>query len=473
MAIETIKQVLAPDNAPSINGVRAQSVISKALLENLFQGIVESNGRGISDKYVTEDEANANAQIFVNRILPHNTKPREMGASKNGASFSANGSYTQTETVGIEVLTVVDDPVIIPRARQDTINVDLLAKEIDLYGKMLNTIVNGATASAHLFSAWKAEADGKDYNSVAISEDDITGKNVLERFIEANSLLDEGDPDHGIDVYPTDTRIAVMKMGARPVLKANGVLMLGGSNYAQTILAGRGVSVGAVDNTLENGYWGDIDGVPCHGLSNESLGNASEFLGLERNELKKSSFLGYVASSYASARGVSMVGQTKIVDAIAGQGLVLQPFTKLGVVSWYPLGQVILFRGDSTKGAIAKLKEIFSANYASIGWKVKGAGSRLYPVFGTYTVGTSSTTVKITALDDNSVDHVVKGAYVVGTAEIKTLEDFYAAYTASGATKGYLTTLDGANSITVGSGKYLTVLAISDDGSITIASKAA
>lgn len=470
MAIETIKQVLAPDNAPSINGVRAQSVISKALLENIYQGVVETDGRGISDKYVTEEFANANAQVFVNRVLPHNTKPREMGASKNGASFSANGSYTQTETVGIEVLTVVDDPIIIPRARQDTINVDLLATEIDLYGKMLNTILNGATASAHIFSAWKYEADGHDINAIAISEDDIANKNVAQRFIEANSLLDEGDPDHGIDVYPTDTRIAVVKMGARPILKANGVLVIGGSNYAQSILAGRGITVSVGDTTLENGYWGDIDGVPCHGLSNESLGNASEFLGLPRNELKKSAFLGYIASSYASARGVSMVGQTKIVDAVSGQGLVLQPFTKLGCVSWYPLGQVLLYRGDDVKGEIAKLKALFSAEYASIGWKVKGAGSRLYPSFETYTVGASSTTAKVTALDDNGVDHIKKALYVVTAGEVSTVEGFYGAYTASGATKGTLT-LNGSTSVTVGSGKYLTSLAISDDGSVTVVSK--
>lgn len=467
MAIETIKQVLAQDNAPSINGVRAQSLISKALLENIFQGIVETNGRGISDKYAVESEVNANAQIFVNRILPSNWEPREMGASKNGRSFSDNGFFTQTETVGIEVLTVVDDPIIIPRARQDMINVDLLAENINIFGNKLNTIINGATTAAHLFTSWKSEAEGGDYNAVAVGDDKLSDK-----LIEANGLLDEGDDKHGIDVYPTDSRIAVFKMSARPVLKANGVLVIGGSNYAQTILAGREVSVGAVDRTLENGYWGDIDGVPCHGLSNESLAHASRFLGFGRSELKKGDLLGYIASALGSGRGVSTIGETKIVDTRGGQGIELQPFVKMGAVTWYPLSQALIFKGTETKGLLAKVKELFPDDYAKCAFKVKGAGSRLFPEFDTMTVGTSSTTVKVTALDDMGVEHIVKARYVVTDNACETVDEVYKAFKAS-ATSGYLTTFNGANSITATKGKYVSILAIADDGSCTVASKVA
>lgn len=466
MAIETIKQVLQEPGTPNLNGVQAQSLISRALLENIFQGIVESNGRGISDKYATETEVNANAQIFVNRIIPHNWEAREMGASKNGRSFSDNGGFAQTETVGIEVLTVVDDPIIIPRARQDTISVDLLAQELNVFGAKLNTIINGATCAAHLLTPWKSEMEGGDYNAVAVGDDKLSDK-----LIEANSLLDEGDDKHGIDVYPTDSRIAVFKMGARPVLKASGVLVIGGSNYAQTILAGREISVGAVDKTLENGYWGDIDGVPCHGLSNESLAQASRFLGFGRSELKKGDFMGYIASALGSGRGVSMIGETKIVDTRGGQGIELQPFAKMGAVSWYPLSQALIYKGDSTKGLLAKLKEIFSADYGKCAFKVKGGASRLFPVFDTFTAGASSTTVKVAALDDNNVDHLVKVAYVVTTGEVDNVSDFYKAYTATGAVKGYIPS-GTATSISA-SGKYVTCLAIADDGSCTVLSKAA
>ena len=473
MAIEVIQQILAPDNAPTINGVRAEAKISQALLENMFQGLIETAGRGVNDKYVTEEEANTNAQIFVNRVVPIKMKPREMGSTKNGGSFSNDKHFVQTETVGIDILQVIDDTIYIPRARQDTIKVDLLAKNVDVHGRYLNTVINGATAGAHILSAWQGELDGE-YNAIDITEADITGGKLAQRFMELNSLLDEGDDKHGIDVFPEDGRIAVFKMGFRPILKAGGVLMIGGSNYAQAILKGRSLAEGARDTTSENGYWGDIDGVPCHGISNESLRNASEFMGLPSAELKKSSFVGYIASDYATARGVSMIESTKIVPAIEGQGIVLQPFTKFGVKSWYPLGNALMYRGNADKvGLLAELKTIFekkNSEFNGISFKLKGAGSRLFPTFGEVTASKASgIKVTATAMDDANSNHVMLGHYVQTDAPVETVEDFYKACKANGVNDD-LTSLNGgattASTITVG--KFINVLVISDDGSVAL-----
>ena len=475
MAIEVIQQILAPDNAPTINGVRAEAKISQALLENMFQGLVETAGRGVNDKYVTEEEANTNAQIFVNRVVPIKMKPREMGSTKNGGSFSNDKHFVQTETVGIDILQVIDDTIYIPRARQDTIKVDLLAKNVDVHGRYLNTVINGATAGAHILSAWQGELDGE-YNAIDITEADITGGKLAQRFMELNSLLDEGDDKHGIDVFPEDGRIAVFKMGFRPILKAGGVLMIGGSNYAQAILKGRSLAEGARDTTSENGYWGDIDGVPCHGISNESLRNASEFMGLPSAELKKSSFVGYIASDYATARGVSMIASTKIVPAIEGQGIVLQPFTKFGVKSWYPLGNALMYRGNADKvGFLAELKAIFekkNSEFNGISFKLKGAGSRLYPTFGAVTASKANgIKVTATALDDAGSNHVKLGHYVQTDAPVETVEDFYKACKANGVNDD-LTSLNGGatTASTITAGKFINVLVISDDGSVALTS---
>ena len=475
MAIEVIQQILAPDNAPTINGVRAEAKISQALLENMFQGLVETAGRGVNDKYVTEEEANTNAQIFVNRVVPIKMKPREMGSTKNGGSFSNDKHFVQTETVGIDILQVIDDTIYIPRARQDTIKVDLLAKNVDVHGRYLNTVINGATAGAHILSAWQGELDGE-YNAIDITEADITGGKLAQRFMELNSLLDEGDDKHGIDVFPEDGRIAVFKMGFRPILKAGGVLMIGGSNYAQAILKGRSLAEGARDTTSENGYWGDIDGVPCHGISNESLRNASEFMGLPSAELKKSSFVGYIASDYATARGVSMIESTKIVPAIEGQGIVLQPFTKFGVKSWYPLGNALMYRGNADKvGLLAELKTIFekkNSEFNGISFKLKGAGSRLFPTFGAVTASKASgIKVTATALDDANSNHVMLGHYVQTDAPVETVEDFYKACKANGVNDD-LTSLNGGatTASTITAGKFINVLVISDDGSVALTS---
>ena len=252
--------------------------------------------------------------------------------------------------------------------------------------------------------------------------------------------------------------------------------MIGGSNYAQAILKGRSLAEGARDTTSENGYWGDIDGVPCHGISNESLRNASEFMGLPSAELKKSSFVGYIASDYATARGVSMIASTKIVPAIEGQGIVLQPFTKFGVKSWYPLGNALMYRGNADKvGFLAEMKTIFekkNAEFNGISFKLKGAGSRLFPTFGAVTASKANgIKVTATALDDAGSNHVKLGHYVQTDAPVETVEDFYKACKSNGVNDD-LTSLNGGatTASTITAGKFINVLVISDDGSVALTS---
>lgn len=82
MGLELISQVLSPTNATYINGVSAERRFSAAVLKNLYQGLVEKDGLGVNDKFVSEDDANSAAQVFVNRVLPVLAKPREQGANK-------------------------------------------------------------------------------------------------------------------------------------------------------------------------------------------------------------------------------------------------------------------------------------------------------------------------------------------------------------------------------------------------------
>lgn len=468
MSVELISKVLSPTNATYINGVSAERRFSAAVLKNMYQGLVEKGGRGINDKFVTESDATESAQVFVNRVLPVKMQPREMGASKNGASFSANRHYTQTITVGIELLQVLDDPIIIPRARQDMIKVDLLAEQTEIYSNRLATILNGATFASKLLASWLAD----EYNQKTLAVPAQAGDpSILNQFIEANSLLDEGDSANGIDIFPEDTRVGVFKPSYRATLKTSGVLVIGGANYAYDIAKGDAISQGSTARKSEDGYIGDIDGVPCHIISNESLRHADGFLGFAEGELKASDLVGYIASSYANARGVSTAKQIKVVDAIDGQGLVLQPYTKFGVVCWYPKGNVILTK-SANFNLLGGLKSLFSSGVV---FKLKGFGSRLYPTLSISSVSGSGATVSAEALDDWNTSHVAGAKFYVATTKATTLAEFLAGY-ASASYKGDVTVTSGAIdgvsiSTTVASNSYVNVLVISDDGSVKVDGK--
>lgn len=484
MALETISQILSPNNAPYVNGVAARLNFSPALLKNMYQSLVETNGKGIDDNFVTSTDAEEAAQVFVHRIRPVEMNPREMGASKNGASYSQNQHYVQTETVAIELLQVIDDPIKIPRARQDMIKTDLLAEQTQIFSDRLATIINGATAACKLLASWGAAA-GK-ANFASITDSDVTNSTVnsnlvLQKFIGANSLLDEGDDEKAIDIFPLKTRIAVFKMSYRAILKTKGVLLVGGANYAYDIARGAGLNQEGSVRTEDDGYWGEIDGIPVHGLSNESLAHASRFLGFQRNDLKSGNFIGYISSSYANARGVSTSRETKVVDETQGQGVILQPYVKFGLATWYPKGNVILSKVEDWN-PIASLKTIFSSYVSGIAFKLKSAGSRLYPAFTSTGFTAASTTgftlPGTTALDDFNDEHLVRGYYVVTASTAKvpaTVSEFLAAVADSDHNESgdYDIVTGGAKNFTAtqSAGAYVTVLAISDDGSCSLLSK--
>ena len=475
MALQTVSQILAPTNAPYINGTAARLRFAAAVLRNLYQGLVEKDGKGIDDNFVSSSEAEDSAQIIVHRVLPTEIEPREIGSSKNGASYSQNQHYTQTVSVGIEILQIIDDPILIPRVTQDHIPVDLLKEQVQIFSDRLATILNGATLASKYLATYLLKANGGAINETVINLAG-TGDDIRDAYVLANGLLDEGDEGNGIDIFPRKTRIAVVKTSFGPVLKTKGVLSLGGANEAYAILKAAGVT-GDGERIEDDGYIGTIDGVEVRAISNESLKHASKFLGFPKYELKNAPFLGYIASSYANARGVSTSKQTKVVDEVNGQGIRLLPYVKFGVACWYPKGNSILT--TAAADVFGGLRTIFSSVASTITFKVKSAGSRLYPVFSNITGATnSSTSVGLTAqaLDDWSVDHL-KGAYfVVTSAALTTVDAVVRAYAdASVTNKGTcdLSTETGGTITTsaLSTGQYITVLAIADDGSCSLISR--
>lgn len=480
MALQTVSQILSPTNAPYINGSATRLRFSAAVLRNLYQGLVEKDGKGVDDNFVSASEAEDSAQIIVHRVLPTEINPREIGSSKNGAAYSQNQHYTQTVSVGIEILQIIDDPILIPRVQQDLIPIDLLKEQVQIFSDRLATILNGATLASKYLATYLAKANGTAINETVINLAG-TGDAIRNAYVAANGLLDEGDEANGLDIFPRKTRICVVKTSVAPILKTSGVLTLGGANEVYAILKAAGVT-GDGERIEEDGYVGTIDGVEVRVISNESLKHASLFLGFPKYELKNSSFLGYIASSYANARGVSTSKQTKVVDEVNGQGIRLLPYVKFGVACWYPKGNSVFVSGSSDAAKLdvfGDLRTIFSSVATQITFKVKSAGSRLYPVFSAITGAVnSSTSVGVTAqaLDDWSNDHLKAAYYIVTSAAISTVDAFLkAAKDVSVTNKGTcdLSTSTGGT-ITpsaLATGQFLSILAIADDGSCSLVSR--
>jgi len=463
---ETISQVLSPTNATYINGVSVRRDFSKAVLKAIYQGLVEKDGKGVNGKFVTEQEANDAGQVFVNRLKAHDQLGREHGSAKNGGAFNNNGYMSHTETVGIEILTYFDEPIIVPRVTQDRIDVDLAAGEIANYVSNINVALNGSSWAAKWMATFNADADKRNIKK-------LSSGTLLKDYIEANTLLDLGDMEHDIDSFPLDTRIATFKMGYRPTLVAAGVIIVGGANYGYDIVRKGTLDAQSDKRDLDTGFWGVIDNVEVHGLSNKSLMHAAYFCGLPKMEfVSDDKLVGWISSSYANARGFSTVEQVKIIDAHGGQGIEIQPLTKIGAVAWYPKGNVALTTVDSYD-PIAELKTVFSGVASQLTFKLKGGASRYYSENLDFSaISTSAFTVGGYAKDDAGTDHLKAGYYCVADAPLTTVAAFLAKVKANDTANAAFTIGSSASfSATQTAGKYVTACVIADDGTCTLVSK--
>lgn len=474
MALQTVSQVLASYKAPYINGNAAGLAFAPAFLVGLYQGLIEKDGKGIDDNFVTSELAESNTQIAVHRLKPVRLRAREIGSNKNGAAYSQHQHFTTTETVGIEITQLLDEPIKIPRWTKDHLPVDVLAKYIQMFSDRIATVLNGATFASKFLATYTAKAGVGEYSSAeAVREttfdlENDDGKTILKKFIYANGKLDRGDRGHDIDTFDRKTRVCVIKTSFGPVVKAEGVINLGGANELYRIIKNGGLN-GDGTRIEDDGYVGEIDGIEVREIADIALAYASTFLGFPEDELVEGDVLGYIASSYANARGVSTSRQTQVVDEVDGQGSRILPYVIFGVKCWYQLGNSFLV--EDNIDIYSKLNTLFSGQ--TISYKLKGEASRLFPLFGALTItSATSATLSATALDDYGTDHLKGGYYVVTSAPVKTVNAFVKVATANAANAGSFD-LDGSSS-TVGSitsGHYLNVLAIADDGSCSLISK--
>lgn len=323
---------LSDFNQPTINGVQARLVLSNEILRNVGQNIIENDGEGVTQRFAKDAKG---GRINVIRVLPLTQEARSLGADYNGQPF-ATGDFEQPQTVqyGLDVITVIDKPIAIRNATKDMIPVDLLEAETANFSILLHRNINAMTIGGKV---------AKSLVLGQLQEVDLTtgGTALRDAIIQANAKLDEGDQAEGVDMFPTEDRILVLRPSIRPYLLSAQNILVGGSNYAQDILA-KGTLDTNSSRDQRTGFIGMIDGLPTY-MANAAIWNLAErYLGLPVGELDD--VYGYVSSGMANARGIALDETIKIVDAIAGQGVLIQPDCRLGFEAFFTKGNVFIVK---------------------------------------------------------------------------------------------------------------------------------
>lgn len=175
-----------------------------------------------------------------------------------------------------------------------------------------------------------------------------------EAFMDASVALDNGDEENGIQTFPVEEREFLMLPEYRKGLMSQSGVLLGGSNFAQSMLAKGGVDP---DSRKENGsmYVGEIDLIPCYVYPKPIASRAKAWT-------DKDSFMDGVkaimCAASATDRAISTPSYVKITDSPDGAGKRLQPKVRWGINVCYPKGIVpILAHGTAvpTHGTTMKV----------------------------------------------------------------------------------------------------------------------
>ena len=332
--------VLSQFTAPSIDGQAVKRVLAPSIMQNYVQDVIMRDGYGVTEKFTTDTDA---FEVRVVRENPLTQDARGLGATINGGYF--NGSvYEQPASTeyGLRLDFVIDQNIDIPANMQDMFPLDVVSATTRNLGQLVSRNVNASTLAEQVSKNLNYNAQWVDDGNTATWIPVTLGTTDLSQaFLTASATLDNGDEDNGVDIFPVDQRVAMWRPTIRPYLLATGSIIVGGSNFAQVMLASGKVDPSSgMPREYLGGYFGDIDRTPQHIASNSIWKLAELYLGLTPGDLDD--VYGLVGSSIGTGRGLAFNSTLKVIDSPVGQGMRMQPKYRWGVETWFAQS-IVLF----------------------------------------------------------------------------------------------------------------------------------
>ena len=321
----------------NVNNTATQVLAAKQVKENIFVNLLHHNGKG-----VTQHEETNVSTLRMLKVKPNLADAREL--SNNVNSISTNGGFfnsqeaqfTQVDEYDLNLLYVYDRVTDIPEVQQDMCPANLFDNTTKNIGGRIATEINASTLAAQLLASIKAS------NTVTVADGNVEGK-YYAAIQDASTKLDDGDDENFIQAFPFDEREIIMRPQFRSKLMSDKGVLIGGSNYAQSMIA-KGVVSPDANKDFGNMYVGEIDMIPCHVAPKAIWDRASQWI----SKTQPSLFNGVGAvmcAASATDRGISTLDYIKTIDSPSGAGKRLQPKTRWGLNVCYPKGVVTILDG--------------------------------------------------------------------------------------------------------------------------------
>lgn len=333
----------------NVNSSATQILAAKQIKENLFVGLLHRDGKGVTE----HNETNVSTLRIIKPGVPTGSA-RQLGGL-NGTPIGTNGGFFNSNPAGFQdmleydlnLLYVYDLMTDIPEVQEDMVPVSVFDATTKNIGGRVSTEINASTIAHQLVNRFNAANAANVWDGIAVVEG-TTGKVAYDAVMAASSKLDDGDETVGVQGYPFEERELLIRSAFRQKLMGETGVILGGSNYAQSMVAKGAMSP---DAAKEYGsmYCGEIDLIPCYitpapiwKRAGEWVGSATAFDGVDA----------LMCAASATDRGISTQDYIKVIDSPAGAGKRLQPKVRWGVNVCYGSGIVpIVANGTAVPSA--------------------------------------------------------------------------------------------------------------------------
>lgn len=326
----------------NINNSATQVLAAKQIKENLFVSLLHRDGKGVTE----HTETNVSTLRIMKPAVPTGSA-RQLNAANNGAWFNEQAADGQNILeYDLNLTYIYDRMVDIPEVQEDMVPVNVFDAANKNIGGRVATEINASTIAEQLANRYNAAKAASAWTNIAIVEG-TTGKVAYNAVMSASAKLDDGDETLGIQGYPFEERQILMRSAFRQKLMSETGVILGGSNYAQSMVAKGALSPEAAKE-YGNMYCGEIDLIPCFITPAPIWNRAAEWMGVD--DLSKVEAVMCAAS--ATDRGISTMDYVKVIDSPNGAGKRLQPKVRWGINVCYGSGIVpILANGTAAPTA--------------------------------------------------------------------------------------------------------------------------
>lgn len=322
----------------NVNDTATQVLAAKQVKENIFVDLIHKEGKGITQ----QEETNVTT-LRMFKVKPTTASARTVGAGKNGGFFNSDAAeVSQVVEYDLNLLYLYDKNYDLPEVQQDMCPVNVFDNTTKNIGGRIATEINASTLAIQLANRYNAAKTASAWTNIGVVLPASGG--YYQAIQSAGTLLDDGDEDNGIQAFPFEERQAIMRPTFRAQLLNDKGVLLGGSNYAQSMLAHGAVSPDA-RKEWGNMYCGEIDGMPCYLAAKALWNRASEWVGTTKTAFDGAEAL--VCAASATDRGISGQDYIKIIDSPNGAGKRLQPKTRWGVEVCYGKGIVPILKNGT------------------------------------------------------------------------------------------------------------------------------